>query len=173
MLAEDKIAELQDKGFCILKARFPKSLVATCRGYYPAHCAGNSFLRGTARIALGSSTDRTFILCRVGRASLLVREEKRVVSPEAPPNNQRHLNTRTAILNASRWAPAVTLPRRYTRTARSRSENPPRSTGLRPTARQSGFPQSGRYARPPRHDLASSVLHARTPPPGLHPQAPF
>lgn len=36
MLAEDKIAELQDKGFCVLKAHFDKSLVETCRaGFWP------------------------------------------------------------------------------------------------------------------------------------------
>jgi hypothetical protein len=34
MFAEDKIAELQDKGFCLLKAHFPKSLVATCREWF-------------------------------------------------------------------------------------------------------------------------------------------
>lgn len=31
MLAEDKIAELREKGFCLLKAHFSRSLVATCR----------------------------------------------------------------------------------------------------------------------------------------------
>lgn len=36
MLAEDKIAELQDQGFCILKAHFAKSLVEACReGLWP------------------------------------------------------------------------------------------------------------------------------------------
>lgn len=34
MLVEDKIAELQDKGFCLLKAHFPESLVATCREWF-------------------------------------------------------------------------------------------------------------------------------------------
>jgi hypothetical protein len=36
MFAGDKIAELQDKGFCVLKAQFPESLVDACRkGFWP------------------------------------------------------------------------------------------------------------------------------------------
>ena len=36
MLAEDKIAELQDRGFCVLKDHFASSLVETCRrGFWP------------------------------------------------------------------------------------------------------------------------------------------
>lgn len=34
MLAEDKIADLQAKGFCLLKSRFSKSLIATCREWF-------------------------------------------------------------------------------------------------------------------------------------------
>jgi hypothetical protein len=34
MLAEDRIAELQDKGFCLLKAHFSKALVAACREWF-------------------------------------------------------------------------------------------------------------------------------------------
>lgn len=34
MLAEDKIAELYDKGFCLLKAHFSKSLVTACREWF-------------------------------------------------------------------------------------------------------------------------------------------
>ena len=36
MSVEDKIAELQDKGFCVLKAHFAKSLIQSCReGFRP------------------------------------------------------------------------------------------------------------------------------------------
>ena len=36
MPVEDKIAELQDRGFCVLKAQFAKSLVEACReGLWP------------------------------------------------------------------------------------------------------------------------------------------
>ena len=36
MLVQDKIAELQDRDFCVLKAQFAKSLVEACReGLWP------------------------------------------------------------------------------------------------------------------------------------------